>query len=129
EDTHVDEVTYHPHGILYRYDAKEIRRFDDRPITFHLRGWRIQNFEMTTRQKILSRVLDPNLALILALAGMLGLYLEITHPGLILPGVLGAISFILALFAFNMLPVNWAGAVLIILAIILFVVQSTITSY
>jgi membrane-bound serine protease (ClpP class) len=55
--------------------------------------------------------------------------LEITHPGLIAPGVLGAISLILALFAFNMLPVNWAGAALIILAIVLFVLEATITSH
>jgi membrane-bound serine protease (ClpP class) len=84
---------------------------------------------MTTRQRILSRVLDPNLALILALAGMLGLYVELTHPGLIAPGVIGAISLILALFAFNMLPVNWAGAALILLAIVLFVLEATVTSH
>ena len=84
---------------------------------------------MTSRQKILSRVLDPNLAFILALAGLLGLYVEITHPGLIAPGVIGAISLILALFAFNMLPVNWAGAALILLAIVLFVLEATVTSH
>src|SRR5207249_204472 len=84
---------------------------------------------MTPRQRILSRVLDPNLALILALAGLLGLYVEITHPGLILPGVIGGISLILALFAFNMLPVNWAGAALIFLAIILFVLEATVTTH
>src|SRR5205823_9645601 len=84
---------------------------------------------LTPRQRILSRVLDPNLALILALAGLLGLYVEITHPGLILPGVIGGISLILALFAFNMLPVNWAGAALILLAIVLFVLEATMTSH
>ena len=74
-------------------------------------------------------MLDPNLALILALAGLLGLYVEITHPGLIAPGIIGAISLILALFAFNMLPVNWAGAALILLAIVLFVLEATVTSH
>ncbi len=67
--------------------------------------------------------------MILALAGLLGLYVEMTHPGLIAPGVLGAISLILALFAFNMLPVNWAGAALILLAIVLFVLEATVTSH
>src|SRR5438034_9026340 len=84
---------------------------------------------MSPRPRILSRVLDPNLALILALAGLLGLYVEITHPGLILPGVIGGISLILALFAFNMMPVNWAGAALILLAIVLFVLEATVTSH
>jgi membrane-bound serine protease (ClpP class) len=116
-------------GIIDRFDGKEIRRFDDRLVTLHLRGSSIQTFEMTGRQKILSQVLDPNLALILALGGLLGVYLEITHPGFILPGVFGAISFILALFAFNMLPVNWAGAALILLAIVLFVLEGTVTSH
>src|SRR5437867_12892333 len=125
----IDAVISDVAGIIEQYDEKEIRRFDDRPETFHLRGASIETFEMNTRQRILSRVLDPNLALILALAGLLGLYVEITHPGMILPGVIGGISLILALFAFNMLPVNWAGAALILLAIVLFVLEATVTSH
>src|SRR5437867_4771418 len=106
----IDAVISDVAGIVEQYDGRQIRRFDDRPEMLHLLGATIETFEMTPRQRILSRVLDPNLALILALAGLLGLYVEITHPGLILPGVIGGISLILALFAFNMLPVNWAGA-------------------
>ena len=125
----IDAVISDVQGILDRYDGKEIRRLDDRAVTLHLKHAVVQNFQMTVRQRILSRVLDPNLALILALAGLLGIYLEITHPGFTLPGVFGAISFILALFAFNMLPVNWAGAALIVLAIVLFVMEATVTSH
>jgi membrane-bound serine protease (ClpP class) len=125
----IDAVISDVPGIIERYNGKEIRRFDDRTQTLHLSGASIQVFEMTSRQQILSRVLDPNLALILALGGLLGIYLEITHPGFILPGVFGAISFILALFAFNMLPVNWTGAALILLAIVLFVLEGTVTSH
>jgi len=125
----IDAVISDVAGIIERYDGKEIRRFDDRPQTLHLRGAGIETFEMTARQRILSRVLDPNLALVLALAGLLGLYVEITHPGMVLPGVIGGISLILALFAFNMLPVNWAGAALILLAIVLFVLEATVTSH
>jgi len=125
----IDAVISDVAGIVERLDGKEIRRFDDRPETLHLRGATIETFEMTGRQRILSRVLDPNLALVLALAGLLGLYVEITHPGMVLPGVIGGISLILALFAFNMLPVNWAGAALILLAIVLFVLEATVTSH
>ena len=125
----IDAVISDAAGIIERYDGKEIHRFDDRPETLHLRGATIETFEMNSRQRILSRVLDPNLALVLALAGLLGLYVEVTHPGLILPGVIGGISLILALFAFNMLPVNWAGAALIFLAIVLFVLEATVTSH
>jgi membrane-bound serine protease (ClpP class) len=129
KDNLIDAVISDIQGIIDRYDGKEIRRFDDRTAKLQLRGATIEKLEMTARQKILSRVLDPNLALILALAGLLGLYVEITHPGLIAPGVIGAISLILALFAFNMLPVNWAGAALIVLAIALFVLEASVTSH
>ena len=125
----IDAVISDPQGIIDQFDGKEIRRFDDRSVVLKLKGARIEAFEMTGRQKILSRVLDPNLALILGLAGLLGLYIEITHPGLIAPGVIGAISLILALFAFNMLPISWTGVALILLAIVLFVLEATITSH
>jgi membrane-bound serine protease (ClpP class) len=129
KDNLIDAVISDVAGIVQRYVGKEIHRFDGRPETLHLAGAAIEVFEMTARQRILSRVLDPNLALILALAGLLGLYVEVTHPGLVLPGVIGGISLILALFAFNMLPVNWAGAALIFLAIVLFVLEATVTSH
>ena len=125
----IDAVISDVNGIIEQYDGKEIRRIDDRKETLHLRGATVDVFEMSPRQRILSRVLDPNLALVLALAGLLGLYVEVTHPGMVLPGVIGGISLILALFAFNMLPVNWAGAALILLAIILFVLEATVTSH
>ena len=129
KDNLVDAVISDVHGIIERYDGKEVRRIDDRTVTLELNGVTVETFEMTTRQKILSRVLDPNLALILALAGLLGIYLEVTHPGFVLPGVVGAISLILALFAFNMLPVSWTGAALILLAIVLFTLEGTVTSH
>jgi membrane-bound serine protease (ClpP class) len=125
----IDAVISDVQGIIERYDSKEIRRFDDRAATLNLRGAAIEVFEMSARQKILSRVLDPNLAFVLALAGLLGLYVEVTHPGLILPGVIGGICFVLALFAFNLLPVNWTGAALILLSIGMFVLEATVASH
>jgi membrane-bound serine protease (ClpP class) len=129
KDHLIDAVISDVQGIADRYNGKEIHRIDDRAAVLELKGATVETFEMTARQKILSRVLDPNLALILALAGLIGIYLEVTHPGFILPGVFGAISLILALFAFNMLPVNWAGAALILLAIVLFTLEGTVTSH
>ncbi len=125
----IDAVISDVQGIIMTYDGKEIRRIDDRRVTLSLRGAAVQKYEMTMRQRILSRVLDPNLAFILALMGLLGLYVEITHPGLILPGVIGGISLILALFAFNLLPLSWTGVALIFLAIALFVLEATVASH
>ena len=125
----IDAVVSDVPGIIERFKGKQVRRLDDRTATLDLRGATVDVFEMTVRQKILSRVMDPNLAFVLALLGLLGLYVEMTHPGLILPGVIGGISLVVALFAFNLLPVNWTGAILILLAIGLFVLEATVASH
>jgi len=125
----IDAVIPDVQNIIEQYDGKQVRRINEQVTTLDLRGATVEVFEMTTRQRILSRVLNPNLAFILALLGLIGMYVEITHTGMILPGVVGAISLVLALFAFNLLPVNWAGVALILLAITLFVLEATVTSH
>ena len=125
----IDAVIPDVQHIIEQYDGKQVHRINDQVTTLELRGATVEAFEMTTRQRILSRVLNPNLAFILALVGLIGMYVEITHTGMILPGVLGAISLVLALFAFNLLPVNWAGVALILLAIGLFALEATMTSH
>ncbi|MFC1534332.1 nodulation protein NfeD [Thermodesulfobacteriota bacterium] len=81
------------------------------------------------RDKVLKTISDPNIVWILMIIGMAGLYFEISHPGAIFPGVIGAISLILFLFSVQTLPVNYAGLLLIVLAIILFIAEVKITSY
>jgi membrane-bound serine protease (ClpP class) len=125
----VDAVIPDVQHIIEQYDGKQVRRINEQVMTLDLRGANVEVFEMTTRQRILSRVLNPNLAFILALLGLIGMYIEITHTGMILPGVVGAISLVLALFAFNLLPVSWTGVALILLAITLFVLEATVTSH
>jgi membrane-bound serine protease (ClpP class) len=84
---------------------------------------------MTYRQKVLSTIADPNFALILGVVGLLGLYLEFQHPGLILPGVVGAICLILALLGFSLLPVNLIGILLILLAFGLFIAEVKVQGF
>ena len=81
------------------------------------------------RDRILRTVSDPNIAYILMMIGLAGLYFELSHPGVIFPGVIGAISLILAFYSFQTLPVNYAGLLLIALAIIFFIAEIKITSY
>jgi membrane-bound serine protease (ClpP class) len=85
--------------------------------------------EMGFRHRILNLISDPNIAYILMLLGFYGLFFELTNPGAIFPGVLGGISLILAFYAFQTLPVNYAGLLLIILAIILFILEVKIISH
>jgi len=81
------------------------------------------------RDKILKTVGDPNIAYLLMMIGLAGLYFELSHPGAIFPGVIGAISLILAFFAFQILPVSYAGILLIAVAIVLFILEMKVTSY
>jgi membrane-bound serine protease (ClpP class) len=83
----------------------------------------------TLRTKILKTISDPNIAYILMMIGLAGLYFELSHPGAVFPGVVGGIALILAFFSFQTLPVNTAGILLIILAIVFFIMEMKITSY
>jgi membrane-bound serine protease (ClpP class) len=85
--------------------------------------------EPTLRNKILKTISDPNIAYILLMIGLAGLYFELSHPGAIFPGVIGGIALVLAFFALQTLPVNYAGILLIVLAIIFFIMEMKITSY
>ncbi|MEW6615259.1 MAG: nodulation protein NfeD [Thermodesulfobacteriota bacterium] len=84
---------------------------------------------MGIRHNILNTLSNPNIAYVLMMIGFLGLYFELAHPGVIFPGVIGAISLILAFFAFQTLPINYAGILLIVLAIILFIAEVKVTSF
>ncbi|MFN3739650.1 MAG: NfeD family protein [Thermodesulfovibrionales bacterium] len=90
---------------------------------------KIVHEEMGFRQRVLDLISDPNIAYILMLLGIYGLFFELTNPGAIFPGVLGGICLILAFYAFQTLPVNYAGILLIILAIILFILEVKIISH
>jgi membrane-bound serine protease (ClpP class) len=85
--------------------------------------------EETLRTKILKTISNPNIAYILMMIGLAGLYFELSHPGAIFPGVIGGIALILAFFALQTLPVNYAGILLIVLAIIFFIMEMKIASY
>jgi len=89
----------------------------------------VVEYPMNLRHRILGLLMDPRVVYILLVLGMLGLYIEMTHPGLILPGVVGAVCLILALASMQVLPVNWAGVLLIALAFLLFLLELQVVSY
>lgn len=110
--------------LLAKLDGHAVTRFDGSRQVLELSGAQVEVYNPSFRQTFLSRILDPNVAFILLILGILGLYVEFSNPGLILPGVAGGIAMILALFALSLLPVNWAGAALILLAIVFFVLEA-----
>jgi len=92
-------------------------------------GVPIKEIPETWRTKILKHIADPNIAFILMLLGMAGIYFELAHPGVVLPGVIGALCLLLAFFAFQTLPINVIGLLLILLAFIFFILEFKVTSY
>ncbi|MFA5353115.1 MAG: nodulation protein NfeD [Thermodesulfovibrionales bacterium] len=92
-------------------------------------GARIIREEMGIRDRLLDLISDPNVAYVLMLLGFYGLFFELTSPGAVFPGVVGAVSLILAFYSFQTIPVNYAGLLLIITGIILFILEVKVTSY
>ncbi len=125
----IDLIASSPEDLLRQLDQREFKRFGGQSVSFHLAGTEIVNFEPTTRQSFLSSVIEPNIALILMAVGALGLFVEFNHPGLIFPGVAGAIALLLGLFAITLLPVTLTGALLIVLAFTLFVLEAKVMSH
>ncbi len=125
----IDVVAKDVDEIVDSLDGKEIRRFDGSKAVLKLKGEQVRDFPMSLRQRILAKVLNPNIALILGLVGLMGLYIEFTHPGLIVPGVAGGVCVFLALVAMNILPINILGVVMILAALVLFVIEAKVTSY
>jgi membrane-bound serine protease (ClpP class) len=98
-------------------------------VTLKTAGLKEVYYKPGFRDKVLKTISDPNIAYILMMIGLAGLYFELSHPGAIFPGVIGAISLILAFFSFQTLPVNYAGLLLILLAIVFFIAEVKVASY
>jgi membrane-bound serine protease (ClpP class) len=125
----IDAVLNTPQDIFAAFDGKTIKRFDGSTTTLHLAGASIDPYVMTDREKFLFWLVDPNIAFLLGALGVACLWIEFTHPGMVLPGVAGAIAIVLALFAFHLLPVNYAGVVLILMALAMFGLEAKLGSH
>ena len=124
----IDLIAEDMDDLLKKLDGKEINLATGKTI-LKTAGLKKIYFEPGFRDRVLQTISDPNIAYILMMIGLAGLYFELAHPGAIFPGVIGAISLILAFFSFQTLPVNYAGLLLIALAIIFFIAEVKVTSY
>jgi membrane-bound serine protease (ClpP class) len=124
----IDIIAANRADLLKKLDGRSIER-DGKTVVLKLAGATVVKHEMGTREKILDTISNPNVAYVLMMLGILGLFFELSNPGVILPGVIGGISLILAFFAFQTLPVNYAGVLLILLALILFIAEIKIVSH
>ncbi len=115
--------------LLVQVDGREVKRAGDEILVLRTAGAEVRQLQMSAFQRFLSAIAHPNIAYILMTLGGLGLYFELSNPGAILPGVVGGICLILAFFALSVLPVNYAGIALILLAMIFFIAEVKVTSY
>jgi membrane-bound serine protease (ClpP class) len=125
----IDLIAQNSQEILEHFHGQVLPRFDGSEVELDLAEEEIIDMPMSARQRFLLTIANPNLAYILLMLGLLGLYFEFSNPGAILPGVLGGISILLAIFAFQILPINYVGLILILLAIGLFILDIKIQSY
>jgi membrane-bound serine protease (ClpP class) len=115
--------------LVKQLEGRSIRRLDGSTAVLKLAGARVETREMSRTEKLIGIVSHPNVAYLLFLAGLLGIYFKLSSPGAVLPGVVGGIALLLALYAFSVLPVNLAGLALILFAIILFIAEVKVVSH
>jgi membrane-bound serine protease (ClpP class) len=125
----IDLIAPNEQELLRALDGRRIMRFNGDWETLHTTGATVEVYQRTLRQRIISAIADPNIALILLVLGALGIYAEFTSPGLIVPGILGAILALLGLSALSVLPINGLGAALLVLAVTLFVLEAKFASH
>jgi len=125
----IDLVATDVPELLRKLDGRAVMRFDGTVIVLKTASARIVPIEMNWRQRVLSAVAHPNIAVILLSLGTLGLTIELWSPGAVLPGVAGGLCLLLAFFALQILPVNYAGLLLILFGLSLLILEVKIASY
>ena len=124
----IDVIAKDVNDLLEKIDGREVKLLSGSRV-LKTKGAELNRKEMGFREKVLITISNPNIAYILFLLGLAGLYFEFSSPGVVLPGIIGGISLILAFFAFQTLPVNYAGILLIIFAVILFIAEIKVVSH
>lgn len=124
----VEVVAENLEELLKKVDGRRVV-VAGKPQVLKTAGVVVEEIPEDLRTKVLKHIADPNIAFILMMLGLAGLYFELAHPGVVLPGAVGALCLLLAFFAFQTLPVNFIGILLILLAFILFILEFKITSY
>jgi membrane-bound serine protease (ClpP class) len=124
----VDLVADSIPDLLDKIDGRTVK-LPKGTVRLATRGAAVKSIEIGFRDRFLNIITDPNVAYVLMMLGMLGLFFELSNPGVVLPGVIGGISLILAFFAFQSLPINYAGVLLVLFGIVLLVAEVKIVSH
>ena len=124
----IDIVAKDIDDLLAQADGRKVD-VDGHKQALAVKGARVDRHQMSLKQKIINTIADPNISYLLLMAGILGLYMEFSHPGVIFPGVAGAICLLLAFASFQLLPINYTGLILMILGVALLVGEAFFPSF
>lgn len=125
----IDIVAPSEQELLKQLDGRTIKRFDGSSTTLHFANKQVVDFDMSLKQRILGWMMDPNITFLILAIGALALYAEFNHPGAIIPGVVGLIFVLLAIFALGLLPTRFAALTLILAAFVLFALEAKFASH
>jgi membrane-bound serine protease (ClpP class) len=125
----VELIAANQEQLFKQLDGREITRWDGTKQVLHLGSASVTEARESVRERLMSAIADPNIGFILLVLGALGIYVEFTSPGLIFAGVLGGILVLLGLSSLSILPINWVGVALLLLAVTLFVLEAKFTSH
>ena len=125
----IDLVASDEQQLFQKLNGREITRWDGHKQVLHLNVVTVVETRLSMRERLMAGIADPNIAFILLVLGALGIYVEFSSPGLIFPGILGAILALLGLSGLSILPINWVGVALLVLAVALFVLEAKFTSH
>src|SRR5438132_6333741 len=120
----IDVVAPNLPSLFQAFDGKTLRRYNGSTTTLHLVGKPLRTYDMSLKERLLSKLMDPNIAFLLFALGALAIFAEFNHPGAVVPGVVGVIAILLALFALNLLPTRYASLSLLIAAFVLFALEA-----
>ena len=125
----IDVVAPDVPSLLRAINGRNVRLYNGRNVTLNVAGKPFTTYDMSIKERLLSKLMDPNLAFLLFVLGGLALFAEFNHPGAVLPGVVGVIAILLALFALNLLPTRFAALALLLAAFALFALEAKFSSH
>jgi membrane-bound serine protease (ClpP class) len=125
----IEYIAANEQDLFRQLSGKSFKRFNGTTVTLDLAGQPIRDLPMTLKQRILTYIMDPNVAFILLAIGALALYAEFNHPGAVIPGTVGVVFILLAAFALNLLPVRFAALVLIVGSFALFALEAKFATH
>jgi len=125
----IDYVAPSAQDLFKQMQGKPFKRFNGQTVTLNLVGEPVRDYDMTLKQRILAYLMDPNVAFILLAIGALALYAEFNHPGAVVPGVVGIVFILVAIFALNLLPTRFAALVLILASFVLFALEAKFATH